>query len=568
MNRIRKIEIEHFRCIQNLVWIPNAGINCLVGHGDSGKSTVLDAIDLCLGARRNVQFVDTDFYKLDVSKPIQISITIGELDDALKNLDAYGHYHRGFDAATGELLSEPEAKVETVLTLRLSVGGDLEPSWSLYSERAEAQNQTRNLNWVDRVMLAPTRLGASGEYNLGWRKGSILNRISDESADASAILVGAARDTRVAFGDTAKSQVPETLATVKKTADELGIPVGDVTAMLDANSMSLSGGTISLHDSDGVPLHGLGLGSTRLLIAGLQREAADQASIILVDEIEHGLEPHRIIRLVSSLGAKETTPPLQVFMTTHSPVALCELSAGQLYVLRRTAYGHEARNIGSHLVMQKTVRACPEAFLAPAVIVCEGSSEIGLIRGLDISRAENGQLSIMALGAALADGGGESTFQRANALVSLGYHTVILRDDDKIPDATEEAAFVKAGGVIFKWRDRRALEEELFASLSEAAVKMLIEAAVENWDEERIDSSIKTASNNALNLAMCRDKVTTETRLVLGKAAKTKKTSWFKTVSAMESVGREIVATDLKNCEAGFRTIIEELFAWVINAGK
>lgn len=50
MARIRKIEIANFRGIQQLVWCPSPGINCLIGTGDSGKSTVLDAIDLCLGA--------------------------------------------------------------------------------------------------------------------------------------------------------------------------------------------------------------------------------------------------------------------------------------------------------------------------------------------------------------------------------------------------------------------------------------------------------------------------------------------------------------------------------------
>lgn len=33
--------------------------------------------------------------------------------------------------------------------------------------------------------------------------------------------------------------------------------------------------------------------------------------------------------------------------------------------------------------IQSTVRADPEAFLARSVIVCEGASEVGLIRGLD-----------------------------------------------------------------------------------------------------------------------------------------------------------------------------------------
>lgn len=80
----------------------------MIGHGDAGKSTVLDALDLCLGARRNVQFFDTDFYKLDVDKPISIAVALGDLDDSLKNLDVYGLFLRGFQSSTGEILDEPE----------------------------------------------------------------------------------------------------------------------------------------------------------------------------------------------------------------------------------------------------------------------------------------------------------------------------------------------------------------------------------------------------------------------------------------------------------------------------
>jgi predicted ATP-dependent endonuclease of OLD family len=50
MTVIRAIEIENFRGVKVLVWCPSEGINCLIGPGDSGKSTVLDAIDYCIGA--------------------------------------------------------------------------------------------------------------------------------------------------------------------------------------------------------------------------------------------------------------------------------------------------------------------------------------------------------------------------------------------------------------------------------------------------------------------------------------------------------------------------------------
>ena len=76
--------------LKNFTWYPCEGINCLVGARDCGKSSVLDAIDLCLGARRYVTFAEADFYCLDVTAPVSISITIRELDDGLKNMDAYG----------------------------------------------------------------------------------------------------------------------------------------------------------------------------------------------------------------------------------------------------------------------------------------------------------------------------------------------------------------------------------------------------------------------------------------------------------------------------------------------
>ncbi|WP_311769311.1 MULTISPECIES: AAA family ATPase [Burkholderia] len=53
MTRVRRLEIRNFRSLQTLDWTPSNGVNCLIGPGDSGKSIILDAIDLCLGARRS-----------------------------------------------------------------------------------------------------------------------------------------------------------------------------------------------------------------------------------------------------------------------------------------------------------------------------------------------------------------------------------------------------------------------------------------------------------------------------------------------------------------------------------
>jgi putative ATP-dependent endonuclease of the OLD family len=76
------------------------------------------------------------------------------------------------------------------------------------------------------------------DYHLGWRRGSVLNRVSEERADTSAALAKAAREARAVFGDEAEEQLGETLRIVAETAKELGIPIGDkVKAMLDAHSV-------------------------------------------------------------------------------------------------------------------------------------------------------------------------------------------------------------------------------------------------------------------------------------------------------------------------------------------
>ncbi|HWX50490.1 MAG TPA: AAA family ATPase [Roseomonas sp.] len=566
MARVRLVQIRNFRGIAALDWSPSPGVNCLIGPGDSGKTTILDAIDLCLGARRSATFCDADFHNVDVEQPISISLTLGDLPDALRSMEAYGPFLRGYDPVLDTLDDEPGEGEETVLTLKLTVSSDLEPVWTLVSERAAAQGLTRFLAWADRVQISPVRIGGSGDLNLGWRRGSVLNRLADEKADASAALIKAARDARTAFGDQAETQLSETLGLVKRIAGDLGIPVegGVVRALLDAQSVSFSGGTVSLHDKRGVPLRDMGTGSIRLLVAGLQRQAAPQTGITLIDELEYGLEPHRIIRLLGSLGAKEKEPPLQVFATTHSPVAVRELAAAQLWVVRKQADHHEVICVGRADDVQGTVRVYPEAFLASSVIVCEGASEVGLLRGLDLYLTRQSFApSLTARAVALVDAGGvKNLYTRANAFSALGYRTMVLRDDDAQPPPGAEEAFKAAGNHVAVWRPGRAMEDELFVSLPDDAVEQLIERGIELHGEKLIDDHLRSASGNKLSLSDRGALLLPANRLPVGKAARSNK-GWFKTVSWMEDVAADIVAPALSRADEGFQEIIQGIFHWM-----
>jgi hypothetical protein len=305
------------------------------------------------------------------------------------------------------------------------------------------------------------------------------------------------------------------------------------------------------------------MGSLRLVVAAVQQRLAKSSSILLVDELEHGLEPHRVIRLLDTLGAKEELPPSQVFLTTHSPVAIRELNSDALFILREETGGnHACIPVGSADRVQGTVRRYPEALLSRGIIVCEGASEVGLLRGLDHHDHDEGRPNLASLGIMAVDGGGHTeVVGRASAFQSLGFQTAILRDGD-LGVPAGESEYVTNGGRVFSWQAPHALEDELFAAMPEGAVHRVLELAIEKVGEPTADANIKSASNGRLGLEDCRGQLSTEHRQALGRAAKAKKGTWFKSVSEMEKVGREVVAPVLSSSETSFRRVLDSVRRW------
>lgn len=580
MARIRYVEIRNFRGIKELCWAPYKGINCLIGAGDSGKTSILDAIDLCMSVRRNIEFSDVDFFGMDVSEPITIRVTVGALPDHLMDLDTLGDVLRGFNAATSSVEDEPADGLEVVLTFQLVVGDDLDPKRALYSTRTESDLYQRQIQWKDKAMLAPSRIGNHSSSNLSWSRSSVLARLSEEKLMVGNDLVSAAREARLAFGAKAGAKIGDMLDLVTSKAKAMGIDVGDrVKALLDAEALSFSDGAIALHSDGGIPLRRLGTGSSRLLLAALHREASSAASCLLVDEVEHGLEPHRVISLLHSLGSKDTEVPLQVFMTTHSAVAVRELSGDQLVIVRKVDGGqHQIRLVSSENAIQGVARLYPEAFLARTVIICEGASEVGLLRGIDQYRVSKGRQSAYASATAFVDVGGrnpEHILERAQIFAQWGYRTKAFLDADVvIPQAASEAAEA-AGVTVCTWGDALALEEALFKWLPDHGVDDLIKLAIELNSEELVGGALEEVSKKRFDLEMALSLVggdaayDDEERAYLGKAAKLStrdskagpgRKGWFKSIGRMELVGERIVGPWLKDASPELKRPIYELF--------
>lgn len=74
--QIKYLSISNFRGIKQLEWKLDGNFICLIGPGDSTKTTILDAIEYVMSSRF-LRIYDTDFYNCDVNHSIEITATIG-----------------------------------------------------------------------------------------------------------------------------------------------------------------------------------------------------------------------------------------------------------------------------------------------------------------------------------------------------------------------------------------------------------------------------------------------------------------------------------------------------------
>jgi putative ATP-dependent endonuclease of the OLD family len=547
------VEINHFRGIMELRWAPSATVNCLIGPGDSTKTTILDAIELALNPRSYSFADDSDFYNLDYENPINIVVTIGGLPSDFSSDERYGMHLRGWNGGALKIEDEPGPGLEEVLSLRVTVDKTHEARWSLFNDRiaADEENDPPVLRYKDAAQLATTRLGPYAERHLGWSRLSVLNRLGDDTDTLSGQLADASRAARDAFTKGNPEVFKKTAARAELLSKHFAVPVRDkYVAELDVQGVNLTAGGISLHDGK-LPLRRLGTGSSRLIVSALQHGAGG-SHVALIDEIEHGLEPYRIARLLKYLSTPKvesgSNPPSQIFMTTHSPVVIRELKAADIYAVRSVAGLTKVKSVlataRSLNDAQRHLRAAPDSFLARKIIVCEGRTEQGLARGLDLYWSTDGEHESFALrGATAIDGNGNGSAPiLADHLVNLGYDVFLLLDSDEKVDDSILKALKEKGVSIYEWTGGCSTEERIFLDVPWVTVSALVALAAESVTPDSVKAQINNVCKaqgltELASLTLPGGLDTTAFRGVLGKAAKNETRAWFKDISRGERVG-------------------------------
>jgi energy-coupling factor transporter ATP-binding protein EcfA2 len=491
---IASIYIKNFRGISELLWTPQPGVNCLIGPGDSGKTTILDAIDLLFTERHNVSIDDLDFLDASPVNHISISAVIVNLPDELLRDNKYGLMLGGWNSEANEWRSEPgEAEgFRPALTLKLDVDETLEPVWYIPNHH-DPDDKTRRVRYSDRKQMAPARLGVYADRHLSWGRGSALSRVGEHPERLPADLNELLRAARDTFAERSSHTFADVIEVVVPDIARLGVEMRNrLAANLDHTSFSTNASGVVLHDGN-VPLRCMGTGSSRLAVAALQSAESAGRSIFLVDELEFGLEPHRISLLVSHLR-KRVESSGQVFLTTHSTTTLREVRFDEVFVCRRDARNGKvtmvavSSSVTPVLSAKQYVRDKGEALLARSILVCEGQTEIALLKGY----AEGTDRPFQANNVALVDGGGSSAADVAVHFRHLGYRTGLLTDSDIPPSAAQQAALDKAGVHRFEWGDNRCTEQELLLGTPVETRRSLLRLLARENGEARVIGEIST----------------------------------------------------------------------------
>ena len=553
MARIHQLKINHFRGIEHFEQcFDDTNLIILIGRGDSGKSTILKAISLVLSPAWNNTFADTDFYNLDTTKPIEIEVSLRCVPDKLLCDAKYGLYKRLL--INGEIIDdisksgeEPSAQEEDILTIKLVVDDTLQPKW--YVDR----EQDIEISHRDRALLDMFMIADYADNHFSYNKLSPLYALLKKGLDAPDTiekkLVAVVRQAYQSIASNVSFQEFEKVATeIKQEALNLGIEFDDLKTSLEYKGNAYTESNITLHDGQNCPLGMYGKGSKRLLSMAIQLALAKTGGIVLIDEIEQGLEPDRIRTIINKLSQVD---PGQVIITTHSRDVVVESKSETIYLMSKEAnslYQFESE-------LQGLLRSQPEAFFARRVILCEGATEYGIIRALDHYLQREGKLGLSARSIAVVDSkGGDNFYRYAIWLSTKGFDVITFNDDDNKSILSSKEEAISAGVRMAICDAGNALEQQLFNDASWSIIIELVYLAKDILSEEAIVSCLDgIQSISDLNSLI--DERQLDIRQKLG--TQSKKKGWYKNVTDGESLG-ELLFSNMENIEKD-RTLYQEL---------
>ncbi len=556
---ISSLKIENFRGIKksSIVFPETSKIICLIGAGDSTKSTILKAIEWCFWPSWSLSVTDTDFNDCNTENNIVIETTFTDIPIELLNIDKFGLYLRSGDFVTPANDEPVDDKV--YLSIRLTINGDLEPHWEVVCNRKEA----KQISHKDRQLLCIGVIGQSSEKDMIWSRNSILQKYADSKGVMKEVFTTVMRE---ASANADLRELDDIAKTVAQVGKQFGVKInGNITSKLMINGIS-STSAVGVFENQ-APLNQRGLGSQKLISMGLNINAYVEKPVLLIDELETGLEPYRIRSLINAFRNDEVNRG-QIIMTTHSPVVVAECSISELNIVHNLAgiTTTQLLTTGNDIkdkFIQRHIRLNPEAFLSRRIIVCEGKTEIGFIRAIDNYLGKHKNYRMAYSGITTAFGNGESVFSVATQFAKCGYDVCVFMDSDIPAKEIEKAEFCsKFRTKTFSWDIGNSIEEQVFIDTPNELVPEMLQIACIESKVQQIMDRTRLFGVEFVNESFVFKSPSDANRKEIG--AISKKDGWYKRIDLGEKFG-DIVLENLEKIaiDKKLRITIEGIMEWI-----
>ncbi len=464
---IHKIKIDRFRGIESLDWNPEPGMNVILGGGDVGKTTILEAIALLLNPSNNRVLSESDYWqrKTEDEFIIQAIMSLPPSTDISQQAKFSWPWEWNGKEAIPPIATDGDDDIPTpaqpVYCLQVRGTAELEISWEI----VQPNGDVNSLSSAVRRKIGVVRLSGDerNDRDLRLVYGSALDRLLSDKGLRARIGQNISKiDLNAELSDDAT----EALRKLDASLEAESLPNKLELGLTSSQGLSIGAliGLLAENESGAVlPLARWGAGTRRMATLQIAAETESETRITVIDEIERGLEPYRLRKLVKSIEEE----PTQSFVTTHSAVAISSADNGQLWYL-----GSD-QNIGE-LDKGKIARQQerdPETFLSKLSIIAEGPTEVGFVTFL-LERAIEG--NYLDLGVRVCNGqGNPATLDLLEAMASGGLRFGGFVDDEGTSGGRWTVLKDTLGSILFQW-DGVSTEEGVIAKIPDEELEKLL----------------------------------------------------------------------------------------------
>ncbi|MGA7644300.1 MAG: AAA family ATPase, partial [Syntrophobacteraceae bacterium] len=450
--KIHTIHIRNFRCFGEandenwgFTFHPNQNLSLLIGPNGSGKTALIDAVDLTLNAegRSNRSLVtEYDFPNCDTSKELCIEVVVIDLGNALGVFESDIQW---IDPTDGLPVESKDIEVNRELHQRAVIirfesaldsdTGEIESRWLLPKFEQTEMMEPKELSAVQHKAFGYFRINpaiSAGAFSLGqystlgrhlrklkYRLGrlpkSLLGSLTLPSCSIERLQCGTCpsrSDCSPAADDPFENQ---TIATVLTQIVSLARKIlgsqgwNDMQAGLGprfgAFASALSGVTIGLRttcDKDAfIPFDQLSSGEKYALSFALARTKAPDgiAPVIVMEEPETALYPSAVATLLREVQAIPTGEAPQVIISSHSESVLRCFSPHDIFVFGYDRKAAKLQKIVDSIEPDKSgpfhdteyliMPGGPSALFADKILVVEGPDDAVAFGQLDRIAANN-----------------------------------------------------------------------------------------------------------------------------------------------------------------------------------